>query len=275
MSDEWIGWRPNGGLLEGKVAVVAGAAGVGIGGKVTQILAAAGATVVAIDLTEEGATAAAERVIATGGKAFPVVANLLDQRQCEGAITKAAELAGGFDILANIAGGMSAYASWAPFQDTTDDAWNGIVSLNLGYVFWSCRAAIPIIAARGGGAIVNIGTVAAMFGSPGQAAYGAAKAAVVQLTRTLAVECGPLGIRANSVSPGVTLNAVTSEKLGSEASQPWQQVTPLRKLGVPEDIARAVLYFASPMSEQVTGQSIAVDGGVSANFPYPGLGESH
>lgn len=268
---EWNGWLPDGSMLKGQVALVAGGAG-GIGEAVSRILAAAGASVVVADLSGARAEEVAGAIGAAGGSALPVTADLRDEAAVAAAVERAAQWGGGLDILANIAGGMHAHAAWAPLRDWTTESWDAIMAINLRYVFWACRAAIPVLTARGGGAIVNVGSVAALSASPGQSAYGAGKAAVLQLTKTLAVECGPSRIRVNAVSPGVTLTPRARVAMAGEAGAAYRATTPLGDLGTPEDVARAVLYFASPMSAHVTGQEITVDGGVSVNFPYAGLG---
>jgi NAD(P)-dependent dehydrogenase (short-subunit alcohol dehydrogenase family) len=268
---EWRGWLPDGGLVKGQVALVAGGAG-GIGEAVSRILAAAGASVVVADFDAARAEAVSASLAADGGSALAVTADLRDEAAVAGAVERAAEWGGRLDILANIAGGMHAHAPWGLLRDWTTESWDAIIQINLRYVFWACRAAIPVLEARGGGAIVNVGSVAALSASPGQSAYGAGKAAVLQLTKTLAVECGPSRIRVNAVSPGVTLTPPARVAMAGEQGAAFRAATPLRDLGTPEDIARAVLFFASPMSAHITGQELTVDGGISVNFPYAGLG---
>jgi NAD(P)-dependent dehydrogenase (short-subunit alcohol dehydrogenase family) len=258
------------GVLKGQVALVVGGAG-RIGEATTQALAAAGATVAVMDYDRERTEAVAGQVSAAGGNAVPILADLREEEACRAAVDTVVSECGGIDILANVAGGMAQHAPWRPLPDWTTAAWDAIMHLNLGYVFWLCRAAIPALTARGGGSIINVASVAGQFGSPNQSAYGAAKAGLIQLTQTLAVECGPASIRVNAVSPGVTLAPAAQAALGP-ANETWSTVTPLRRLGYPEDIARVVLFFASPLSEHVSGQVLAVEGGISSNFPYPGLG---
>lgn len=272
-SDDWSGWLPDRGLLQGQIGLVAGGGG-GIGEATSRILAAAGATVAVLDSDRESAERLAQRIVASGGQALPVVADLREEKACAGAVERVLSELGGIDVLANVAGGMSRHAPWRPFHEWPTDTWDAIVHLNLRYVFWMCRAAIPAMVERGGGAIVNVGSIAGMFGSPNQSAYGAAKAALVNLTKTLALEYGPAGIRVNAVSPGVTLTREARAAMDSAARTAYNDTTPLRELGEPEDIARAILYFASPMAHHVTGQMLLVDGGISVTFPYHGLGSS-
>jgi NAD(P)-dependent dehydrogenase (short-subunit alcohol dehydrogenase family) len=251
------------------LAIVAGGAGL-IGAATSRLLAAAGAAVAIVDKEIEAAERVAKDIGSSGGPACAVEADLRDEQACGDAIRRSAEALGGLDILANVAGGMTKHAQWRPLVEWTTDSWQAIMQINLQYVFWACRAAIPLLEARGGGTIVNVASIAGAFGSPNQSAYGAAKAGLVNLTETLAVECGPSGIRVNAVSPGVTLmdpSAVMSPERYAEMSS----TTPLRKLGCPEDIAGAILFFASPMASHVTGQMLLVDGGISVNFPYHNL----
>jgi NAD(P)-dependent dehydrogenase (short-subunit alcohol dehydrogenase family) len=271
MSEEWHGWLPDGQLLQGQVAVIAGG-GAGIGEATTRILAAAGAAVAVIDNDRPAAEGTASRVVSAGGTAVPLVADLRQEDACVAAIDQAVGELGGIDILANVAGGMSRHAPWRPLRDWPTETWDAIVHLNLRYVFWMCRAAIPAMEKRGGGAIVNVTSIAGVFGSPNQSAYGAAKAGLINLTKTLALEGGRSGIRVNAVSPGVTLTDAALATMPEETRTTLTATTPLRQLGRPEDIARAVLFFASPISRHVTGQMLLVDGGISVVFPYHAIG---
>jgi NAD(P)-dependent dehydrogenase (short-subunit alcohol dehydrogenase family) len=271
MADDWNGWRPEAGLLEGKVAVVAGG-GHGIGEATSRILASAGAAVVVADNVRERAEGTAAAIESAGGSAAPLLADLRDEASCAAVVHDAVARMGALDILANVAGGMSAHAPWRPLHEWTTETWDAIVHLNLRYVFWVCRAVIPVMADRGGGAIVNVASIAGVFGCPNQSAYGAAKAGLINLTQTLALECGPAGIRVNAVSPGVTLTSAAQDTMPAETRSGLAGASPLRRLGYPEDIARAVLFFASPIAEYVTGQMLLVDGGMSVTFPYASIG---
>jgi NAD(P)-dependent dehydrogenase (short-subunit alcohol dehydrogenase family) len=135
-------------------------------------------------------------------------------------------------------------------------------------VFLLARAVIPVMIEQGdGGSIVNVTSISGVFGAPNHAAYGAAKAGLIHLTRSLCVEYGPHGIRANAVSPGAIETPATRNAMAGSQFSYVSSVTPLRRAGAPEDIARAVLFFASPLSSYVSGQMLLVDGGVSAIFP--------
>ncbi len=274
MQNQRGGWRPDGALLLGQVAVVAGGGG-GIGAATSRMLAAAGAAVAIVDNDRGAAEDLADAIASSGGVAQALDADLRDEEACAEVIDRAVTAFGGIDILANVAGGMSRHAQWRQVRDWTSADWDLIVHLNLGYVFWLCRAAIPAMEQRGGGSIVNVTSIAGSFGSPGQSAYGAAKSGLMNLTKTLAVEGGSAGIRVNAVSPGVTLTDAALSALSDDARAGLMRTTPLRKLGRPEDIASAILFFASPMAGHVTGQTLLVDGGVSVNFPYFTSGSDH
>jgi len=267
----WSGWSPDLPLLADKVAMIAGG-GRGIGEATTRILSAAGAAVAVVDLEAERADGVVASLTESGARAIPIVADLRDEAAAQGAIdTTVAEL-GGIDVLANVAGGMHQYATWQHVQHWTTEEWDAIVHLNLRYVFWLCRGAIPHMEARGGGSIVSVTSISGVFGSPNHSAYGAAKAGLIHLTKTLAVECGRSGIRANAVSPGAIVTPATGSTMSAERVATLSETTPLQRPGRPEDIARAILFLASPMAEYITGQMILVDGGVNAKFPLGGVG---
>jgi NAD(P)-dependent dehydrogenase (short-subunit alcohol dehydrogenase family) len=175
-------------------------------------------------------------------------------------------------VLANVAGGMTHQAEWRHLDLWSTAEWDRVVHLNLRYVFWLCRAVIPGMVERGGGSIVSVTSISGVFGAPNHSAYGAAKAGLIHLTKTLAVEYGRVGIRVNAVSPGAVATPATDAVLSAERKETLATATPLQRPGRPDDIARAVLFFASPMSEYVTGQMLLVDGGIGSKFPLGGVG---
>lgn len=176
-----------------------------------------------------------------------------------------ADSGGAIDVLVNNAGGVAGQAR-KPIEEVSDADWDRIVDINLGAAFALCRAAAPLMKAAGKGAIVNITSGAALQASlTGVQAYCSAKHAVLGLTRQLAHELGPFGIRVNSVAPGfVRSNEATErqwEAYGPEKQRALMEGIALRRLGRPEDIAKAALFFASDMASFVNGQVLAVDGG--------------
>ena len=265
------GWQPGDPLLAGKVAIVAGG-GRGIGEATSRMLARAGAAVAVVDVEADRAEAVAASLRAGGAMAIPVTADLRDEDQCRDAVDHSADELGGLDVLANLAGGMFNQAEWRHLEHWTTAEWDAVTHLNLRYVFWLCRAAIPHLLARGGGSIVSVTSISGVFGSPNHSAYGAAKAGLIQLTKTLALEYGRSGIRVNAVSPGAIATPATQITMSAERQATLARTTPLQRPGAPEDIARAILFFASPMAAYVTGQMLLVDGGVGSKFPLGGVG---
>jgi 3-oxoacyl-[acyl-carrier protein] reductase len=264
-------WRPGDPLLEGKIAIIAGG-GRGIGEATTRLLSAAGAAVAVLDLERDRAEGVAKSLQSEGATAIPLVLDLRDEEQCREAVeTTAAEL-GGVDVLANVAGGMQQYGEWKHLEYWSTEEWDMIVHLNLRYVFWMCRAAIPHMKTRGGGSIVSVTSISGVYGSANHSAYGAAKAGLIHLTKTLAAEYGMEGIRVNAVSPGAIFTIASG--MDEESGAVLGRNIPLQRPGEPEDIARAILYFASPMSDYVSGQMLLVDGGVSAKFAFPAQGNA-
>lgn len=264
-------WQPGDPLLAGRVALVAGG-GRGIGEATVRTFAAAGAAVGVLDVEAERAEAVAASLRSGGAMAIPLVADLRDEDACATAVDTMTTELGGVDVLANVAGGMTNQAEWRHLEHWSTEEWDRVLHLNLRYVFWLCRAAIPVMTGRGGGSIVNVTSISGVFGAPNHSAYGAAKAGLIHLTRTLAVEYGRSGIRVNAVSPGAVATPATDATMSAERRATLAGATPLQRPGRPDDIARAVLYFASPMSDYVTGQMLLVDGGIGAKFPLGGVG---
>jgi 3-oxoacyl-[acyl-carrier protein] reductase len=246
-------------MLEGKRALVTGA-GRGIGIEIAKQLAAEGAVVgLAYRSSNIGAEETAAQIRSAGGTAVTLQADLTDEKQA-GELPVAAQAAlGGLDILVNNAAGFGPIAmisdtSW----EQVDQEWQSVVKP----VFLLTRAALPILIESGQGKIVNLS--ATLLQRP-QARYGAhamAKAAILAFTRTLAVEVGPRNVTVNAVSPGLTLTDF-SQNLPKAQKEGVSDRTPLRRLATPEDVARAVLFFCSPLSDFVTGANIAPDGGLA------------
>lgn len=241
--------------LTDRAAIVTGAAS-GIGRATAQLLSAEGAHVLAVDLPGKGLAAAHagdadvavhERSVAEPGSADAIVADALRRF-------------GRLDILVNNAG----VASNALAETMTDADWERTQAVNLTAPFRLCRAAIPHLKASPAGRIVNIASVMAEGTDYGLAAYCASKAGVAGLTRTLALELGKFGITANYVLPGAIRTGMTS---GLWDAQPqiadvWAKKAALRRLGAPEDLARAILFLVSDDAAFVTGHGLNVDGGL-------------
>jgi NAD(P)-dependent dehydrogenase (short-subunit alcohol dehydrogenase family) len=153
--------------------------------------------------------------------------------------------------------------------DTPDDDWNWTFDMVLRHAFLLGQAAGRAMATSGGGSLVFVASVSGISSAPLHAAYGAAKAGLMSWVRSLAVELGPSGVRANAVAPGMVWTPRISAMVGESGREKNAGNAPLRRVALPADIAAALLFFASDLSSYVTGQTLVVDGGVSAKFPYP------
>jgi NAD(P)-dependent dehydrogenase (short-subunit alcohol dehydrogenase family) len=246
--------------LTEKVAVVT-AAGAGIGAATAALLVRSGCTVVGVDLDEDALDQ--QRAALDGdGVLHPVVADVSRPESVEAAITEAFAVAGRIDILANVAGGSR------PGQDVValdPDEWDRLVRVNLTSVYLMCRAVIPHMRTGGGGAIVNVSSGAGLRGMHANPAYVAAKAGVVALTRALALDHGPEGIRTNCVAPGpVATPLMRRNRTPEQIEVLAREVSVLGRLGEPEELAEAIVWLASDASSYVLGQTIEVDGGVAS-----------
>ena len=245
--------------------------GRGIGAATARMLAGAGASVAVIDVEAGRAEEVVSSISRTQGRALALAADLRQPQEVQHAVERANDAFGGLDILVNVAGGMNAYAPWRRAADWDEAAWDEIFDRNLRYVFLAVRAVVPYFTRSGrGGAIVNITSISGETSAPNHAAYGAAKAGLANLTRTLAVEYGPDQIRVNAVAPGSVATPATSDRTGTLGA------APLAGRATPEDIANAVVFLASPLARFVTGQTLLVDGGATAKFPLttPAVGST-
>ncbi len=246
-------------LLKDKRALVTGA-GRGIGVEIAKQLASEGAMVaLAYRSSRSGAEAAAARIRSAGGTAVTLQADLSEEKDAERLTEAMRNEYGGLDILVNNAAGFGPLGTFAEMSwEQIDHEWQTVVKP----VLLLTRTALPLLIESNQGKIVNLS--ASLLQRP-QARYGAhamAKAAVLAFTRTLALEVGPNNVTVNAVSPGLTLTDF-SQSLPETQKEAVRGRTPLRRLATPEDVARAVLFFCSPLSDFVTGANIAPDGGLA------------
>ena len=249
------------GAADGKRAIVTGAAS-GIGRATAELLAAEGAAVILADVDETRGEAVAAGIRATGGRARFVRCDVTSSEACRSVVEAAVAELGGLDILCNNAGTIRR----ADVVGTTEAEWAHVMAVNVTSVFLMSKHAIPAISASGGGAIVNTGSGWGLKGGPLAASYCASKGAVVNLTRAMAIDHGPAGIRVNCVCPGDTDTGMLREEarqLGeSEAAFLAEAAArPLARIGQPADIARAILFLATDAAGWVTGTTLVVDGG--------------
>ena len=245
------------GLLDGQKAIVTGG-GSGIGAAVARAMAGEGAEIAVLDLSEDRGRAVADEV---GGVAFRV--NVVDGEALEQAVTAAADAMGGLTCLVNNAG----IGSLKPLDAYSSKQWDLLVDVNLKGPFNGLRAAVPHLriagaAQPGAASVINVASVSGIRPTRGESPYGAAKAGVIALTMSGALEYGPDGIRVNCVSPGFIRTALTEFAFAVPAYiEAVEAGTPLGRIGTAEDVADVVVFLAGPQARFVTGVNLAVDGG--------------
>jgi 3-oxoacyl-[acyl-carrier protein] reductase len=255
-------------LLEGSRVLVVGGGGVGNGRGIAFGVAEAGARVAVADLDVDRAREVAQKITERGGEAHPIRCDVLVPEDIERAIAETVDALGGLDSVVTVVGGYSLFAPWTPLAQVTDDQWSLIMDLNLTYVFRFTRAALNVFLAQGtGGSIVSIGSISGNVSSPYGAAYGAAKAGLVNLAKSVSVEYGHAGIRMNVVSCGVI--ATEAQQANFPGGGGLAERIPLGRPGKPEEIAAAVIFLASPYASYISGQNLTADGPLTSRFPLP------
>jgi NAD(P)-dependent dehydrogenase (short-subunit alcohol dehydrogenase family) len=245
--------------LDGRAFVVIGA-GQGIGRQTTHALAAVGARTLCVDVDAELAEEVAAEV---GG--VPWAGDATHRDEVARLFADAGDALGRIHGVVDIVGMATRY----DLLDLDDETWDWQLDIVLRHALLAMQYGARAMAATGGGAIVFVASVSGITSAPRHAAYGAAKAGLMSLVRTGAVELGPSGIRVNAVAPGVVWTPRVSAFLGDEGHRRNVDNTPLGRVAQPSDIAAAILYLSCDLSAYVTGQTLAVDGGVGAKFPYP------
>jgi 2-hydroxycyclohexanecarboxyl-CoA dehydrogenase len=242
-----------GGLTD-KIAIVTGG-GQGIGRAIAEKLAAEGATVVVTDLVGQNASQTANGL--PGAVAIGV--DVTDRQAVQAMADQVVQLFGRIDVLVNNAGWDKA----SPFVDSEPGDWDRAIAVNLYGVLHTCKAVLPIMAAQGSGAVVNLGSDAGRVGSSGEAVYSAAKGGVIAFTKSLAREMARRQVRVNCVCPGPTDTALFASFAGPKLREALTKAIPFRRLGQPADVANVVAFLASDEASFVTGQTVSVSGGLT------------
>jgi NAD(P)-dependent dehydrogenase (short-subunit alcohol dehydrogenase family) len=255
--------------LDGRIVVVSGAGGGGIGTTVTRMAAEAGATVVAVSRSKENLDEHIAPMAEDGLSVVPVSADASTDEGIAAVLDQVRRTEGNLYGLVNIAGG-AAPATWMPSTRVSRTDWRELFVANLETAFFMSQAvAAEIRSHRNPGSIVSISSISGMNTAPFHIAYGTAKAAVVAMTRTMAVELAVDNIRVNAVAPGVTETAASRTYTGDDPERDRKAIAMGRR-GRPEEQAGAILFLLSDLSSYVTGQTLLVDGGLSLKWTHLG-----
>ena len=245
------------GTLNSKIAIVTGA-GQGIGRAIAEKLAAEGATVVITDIDGALAEATAKDL---GGQAIGLATDVTDREAVRAMVDAVRERFARIDVLVNNAGWDKAQ----PFVESDPADWDRVIQINLYGVLNTCHAVLPVMAAQGYGAVVNIGSDAGRVGSSGEAVYSAAKGGVIAFTKSAAREMARHQVRMNCVCPGPTDTALFASMGGDNPKlrEALIKAIPFRRLAQPSDLANAVAFYASDEASFITGQTVSVSGGLT------------
>ncbi len=252
--------------LREKVALITGGAS-GMGRLAAQTFAREGARVVAVDVAASAGAAAVAEITRDGGQALFVEADVGREDQVQNAVRQAVARFGRLDVLYNNAGIFP--ADDGSVVDLAEAVWDRVLTVNLKGIYLCCKHGIPELLRAGGGAIINVASFVALVGcTVPQDAYTASKGGVIALTKSLAVQFGPRGIRTNAIAPGpVETPLLTSWLLANpEAKKRRLDRIPMGRFGRPEDIVQMALYLASDEAAWVNGSVLVVDGGITSNY---------
>ncbi len=246
-------------LLENKVALVTGAAR-GIGKAIALKFAEEGASIAFCDLAmDDVAMATKSELEALGAKVLAVASDVSSFEGAQSVVDQVMAEFGRIDVLVNNAG----ITRDNLLVRMTEKEWDDVLRVNLKSAFNYCHATVPVMMRQRGGSIINISSVVGLHGNAGQCNYSASKAGMVALSMSIAKEMGSRGIRANAVAPGFIMTEMTAS-LPEDVLKKWTSSIPLRRGGTPEEIAKVCCFLASDMASYVSGQVIAIDGGMGA-----------
>jgi NAD(P)-dependent dehydrogenase (short-subunit alcohol dehydrogenase family) len=250
--------------LTGQVAVVTGSSR-GIGRAIAERMAQHGARVVVSSRSAEACEPVTAAIRAAGGEAMAVACNIGRKTECQALVDQALAMWGRIDaMICNAA----VNPHFGPMRTISDEAWDRIMGTNIRSNLWLANLVAPGMAERGGGTITIVSSIAGLRGSPTLGAYAVSKAADMQLVRNLAVEWGPAGIRANAIAPGLVRTDFARALWEDEANlRRRTRDTPLGRIGEPDEIAGAAVFLAGAAGRFMTGQTLVIDGGVTAGAP--------
>ena len=256
--------------LDGRTAIVAGAGGGGIGTATSLTLAEAGADIVAVDIDEERVEDTKRRVGELGRKCLGIVADIRQKADVERVVSQAVKEFGAVHYVANVAGGMKD-DQWGEVLEYGERQFDEVISLNLRYAFLVCQAAARSMVELGiKGSMVSVASVSGLAGAPYHGPYGAAKAGLMALTRTMAVELGPRGIRVNAVAPGSVKTPRVMAMASRDIDESSKTTIPIGRPCQPDDIAAGILFLLSDLARSVSGHTLVIDGGATAKFSLTG-----
>ena len=250
--------------LDGRRTLITGAGGA-LGSTIARAFAQRGAVVAVHDISADRVDPLVEQITAAGGRAVRMVGDVSTAEGSAAVVRDGAEALGGLDVLLNGVG----INRRKPMSDVTAEDFDAIVAVNLRAIYFASQAAQTIMKRQGKGCIVNLSSLSARFSFATISVYAATKAGVTSLTRSCAREWAADGIRVNAIEPFVIKTEFTKPLWGEEHRQRWfDHVTPVGRLGVPEDLIGSVVYLASDASSWVTGQTIVLDGGLTAGADW-------
>jgi 3-oxoacyl-[acyl-carrier protein] reductase len=249
--------------LQGRVSIVTGG-GHGIGKAYCEALAAEGAAVVVAEIDGDAAERTASSLRATGARAVEAPTDVADEQSAQRMAERALNAFGRIDVLVNNAAVFATIPiSRVPIEQISVQEWDLVMAVNLRGIFLACKAVLPTMRQQGYGKIINISSGTALSGSPTRIHYVTSKGGVLSFTRTLAREVGASGIRVNALAPGSTLSEENPSEEILRMRQGPVSDRALARVQVPSDLVGAMVFFASPDSDFVTGQTLVVDGGAT------------